>query len=120
MTDTRTPAEVADEIAELVRTLNYKTGAGGTVELEYPADLYSVIASLKLAATRLPQLFGQMAGWLTGELDSGHVAHDTGGDPSEYVSAITDALTRAGQDATTLSAALDSAHEAASGLKESD
>jgi hypothetical protein len=33
MAENRTPAEVADEIAEAVRTLNYMTGAGGSVEL---------------------------------------------------------------------------------------
>jgi len=59
MTD-RTPAEVADEIVELVRKLNYQTGAGESVELEYPDDLYSVVANLKIAAQRLPRLFDQM------------------------------------------------------------
>jgi hypothetical protein len=120
MTETKTPAQVADSIAEGVRTLNYLTGAGGTVALEYPGDLYSVIANLKIASNRLPQLFDQMAKWLTGEYAAGRVAHDRGSDPSEYVTAVADALKRAAQDALTLSAALDSAHEASSGLKSTD
>lgn len=60
MAENRTPAEVADEIAEAVRTLNYMTGDGGSVELEYPADLAQVLVNLKIA-DRMPQLFGQMA-----------------------------------------------------------
>lgn len=117
MAERRTPAEVADEIAELVRTLNYQTGAGRSIELEYPADLYSVVANLKIAAQRLPQLFDQMGRWLTAEYSAGRVAHDHGGDASDYVQAVADALGRAGQDAETLTASLDTAHEMSSGLK---
>ena len=117
MPESRTPAEVADEIAEGVRTLNYMTGAGQSVELEYPADLYSVVANLKIAAQRLPQLFDQMGRWLTAEHAAGRVAHDRGDDAGEYVQAVVDALGRASQDAETLSASLDTSHELSSGLK---
>jgi hypothetical protein len=82
-----------------VRTLNYLTGAGGPVDLEYPADLYEVVGSLKVAAARLPQLFGQMAAWLESQHTAGQVAHDSGSDASEYVTAVADALQRASQDA---------------------
>ena len=119
MTD-RTPAEVADGIAEAVRTLIYLTGAGGSVELEYPDDLYSVVANLKIAAERLPQLFDQMGRWLVAEHRTGRVAHDRGGDPGEYVQAIVDALGRASEDATTLGASLETAHEMSAGLKATD
>jgi hypothetical protein len=112
-----TPAEVADAIADAVRTLNYKTGASGAVELEYPSDLYDVLGSLGVAAGRLPQLFGQLAKWLREQQATGQVAHDSGGDVGEYVEAVADALERASTDAVTLGAALDSAHEASSGLK---
>ena len=115
---TRTPREVADAIAEDVRTLNYLTGAGSEpCALDYPADLYEVIAGLKIAAQRLPQLLGQMGAWLQDEHASGRVAHDHGQDPGEYVAAVADALQRASDDAVALAAALDSAHEACSGLK---
>jgi hypothetical protein len=120
MSESRSPAEIADEIAELVRRLNYQTGAGESVELEYPGDLYSVVASLKIAAQRLPQLFGQMGRWLADEHRAGRVAHDRGRDPGEYVQAVVDALGRASEDATTLSASLDTAHEMSGGLKASD
>ena len=116
----RTPAEVADEIAEDVRRLNYLTGAGGSVELEYPGDLYSVVANLKIAAQRMPQLFDQMGHWLAAEYAAGRVAHDHGGDAEEWVQAVVDALARAGEDATTLGASLDTAHEMSGGLKASD
>jgi hypothetical protein len=120
MSESRSPAEIADEIAALVRTLNYQTGAGESLELEYPGDLYSVVASLKIAAQRLPQLFDQMGRWLADEHRAGRVAHDRGGDAGEYVEAVVDALGRASQDATTLSASLDTAHEMSAGLKASE
>jgi hypothetical protein len=53
MADDRTAADIADEIAERVRELNHLTRDHEA--LEYPADLYSVVANLKLAARRLPQ-----------------------------------------------------------------
>ena len=115
---TRTPREVADAIAEDVRTLNYLTGAGSEpVALDYPADLYEVVAGLKIAAQRLPQLLGQMGAWLQDEHASGRVAHDAGQDPGQYVAAVADALQRASDDAVALAAALDSAHEACGSLK---
>ena len=100
-----------------MRKLNYQTGAGETVELEYPGDLYSIVANLKIATQRMPQLFAQMARWLEAEHAAGRIAHDSGGDPDEYVAAVVDALGRAGEDATTLEASLDTAHEMSSGLK---
>jgi hypothetical protein len=117
MPESLSPAEVAEAIAGLVRTLNYQTGAGGSVELEYPADLYSVVANLEIAAERLPQLLDQMARWLTAEHDAGRVAHDQGADVDEYVSAVVDALGRAREDAVTLGASLGTAHEMSAGLK---
>jgi hypothetical protein len=104
MAEGQSPAEVADAIAEAVRTLNYMTGAGGNVELEYPAELSQVTANLKIAADRLPQLFGQMANWLTDQHTAGRVAHDQGRDAGEYVAAVVEALLRASQDAVTLGA----------------
>lgn len=117
MSDSRTPAVIADEIAERVRELNHVTR--GHDALEYPGDLYSVVADLKLMADRLPQAFDQMGRWLAAEHRAGRVAHDQGRDVSEYVGAVIEALQRAGEDATTLSASLDTAHEMSAGLKAS-
>lgn len=116
MTETRSPADVAGAIAEDVRTLNYQTGAGGSVEFEYPSDLNRVLSELMTAAQRLPQLFGQMATWLAGEYAAGRVGHDSRRDAGEYVEAVTGALSRASLDAETLAAALSSAHDASGGL----
>lgn len=117
MSESRSPAQISDEIAELVRQLIYQTGGGESPELEYPADLYSVVANLKIAAERLPQLFGQMARWLTAEHEAGRVDHDQGSDTGEYVGAVVEALERASQDAVTLGASLGTAHEVSAGLK---
>jgi hypothetical protein len=119
MTDTHSPAEVADAIAEGVRKLNYLTAAVRTpeAELQFPSDLYNVIGSLQVAAHRLPQAFRQMASWLIDQHAAGRVGHDSGGDVGEYVTAVVEALQRASDDAVTLGAALDSAHEGSSGLK---
>lgn len=116
MAESRTPAEIAEGIAEAVRLLNYAT-MPVTGELEYPGDLCSVLADLKIAAERMPQAFDQMARWITAEHDAGRVAHDQGADVGEYVSAVADALERASNDAVALGAALYNAHEASSTLK---
>lgn len=111
MTENRSPSEVAAAIAEDVRTLNYQTRAGAS-ELENPSDLYDVVAELRMAAQRMPQLFGQMATWLTMQHEAGRVGHANGADTGEYVRAVVDALGRASEDAATLTAALESAHDA--------
>src|ERR1019366_525922 len=54
------PPDLADQADQAIRALNHLTPEG----LEYPGDLYEVIASLKLMAQRLPQLFGQLTAWL--------------------------------------------------------
>ena len=116
--DAAKPREVADAIAEAVRTLNYLTGVGsGPVALEYPADLYDVIAGLKIAADRLPQLFCQTSLWLEQQAASGLVAHDTGANPSGYIADLAQALMLATCAAAELSEHLGSAHSACSGLK---
>jgi hypothetical protein len=66
---------------------------------------------------RLPQLLGHLSNWLVEESLNGRVAHDSGSDPAEYVTAVVEALARAGQDALALMAARDSAHDACGGFK---
>ena len=52
------------------------------------------------------------------ESPNGRIAHDSGAeDPAEWVTAAVGALERTGQDVTTMTAALDSAHGAYAGLK---
>lgn len=114
MTDATTPAEVADQAAEAIRQLNHKLiGAG----LTYPADAYETIGNLRTLTDRLPQALGLIAKWLQQEHDRGTIAHDSGGDVSEYALAVVDALRRAQEDAELLATALDGAHQSAAGLK---
>jgi hypothetical protein len=59
----RTPAQLADEAAEAIRSLNHATlfpGAG----YEYASDVYDAIGSLRVLAERLPQALTQAAKWL--------------------------------------------------------
>jgi hypothetical protein len=115
---TATPREVADSIAEAVRSLNYLTGAGGgPVALEYPGDVYDVIASLKVAAYRLPQLFSQMSRWLEQQAAAGRVAHDSGAAAGEHVADLVQALGLASHSVMKLGEDLNTAHSACGGLK---
>ncbi len=115
---TAAPREVADSAADAVRTLIYLTGAGsGPAALQYPGELYDVIASLEIAAYRLPQLFAQLSRWLEQQVAAGRVAHDSGADPGDYVARLTQALTLASNAATMLGEQLNAAHSSCSGLK---
>lgn len=107
------PARLADQAAEAIRALNHATRGG----LEYPADVYDVIASLKLMEQRLPQLYNQLAGFLTAEQEAGHVAHDTGEPPDPYVTETVAALAAATISSAATAEALDEAHNACGGLK---
>jgi hypothetical protein len=121
MTATQSAAQAADQAAEAIRALNYATlpheGAPG---LEYPGDAYMVIASLKTAVERMPQLFAQLTGWLTEQEAAGKVGHDSGGEAREYVAQVGYWLGAATGEATQLAAALGKAHNTSAGLKAAD
>ena len=75
---------LARSAAEAVRGLNHATlGAGG---LGQPADAYEVLGELSLAASRLPQLLGQVGRWLAAALAGGRLGCDDGTDPAAAVS----------------------------------
>jgi hypothetical protein len=65
MPDERTPGQIADQIAEDLRTLNHMTLDHAAIE--YPGDFYNLIAN------RMPQLFGQMIRWLHEEHSAAEV-----------------------------------------------
>jgi uncharacterized protein YbjT (DUF2867 family) len=117
MTDAKSPPEVADQAAEAIRELNHQLRQGA---LQYAADVYEVVGSLKTASGRLPQLFGAMATWLEREQAAGRLGHVSGQDAGEYALAAADALRRAGDDAMLMTEAPENAHSAASGLKHDD
>ena len=75
---------LARTAAEAIRSLNHATlGAGG---LAQPADAYAVLGELSLAASRLPQLLGQVGTWLAAALADGRLGCDDGTSPATAVS----------------------------------
>jgi hypothetical protein len=78
------PAALARSAAEAVRALNHLTLGGGG--LEQPAGAYEVLGELSLAASRLPQLLGQVGTWLAAALAGGRLGCDDGTDPAGPVS----------------------------------
>lgn len=78
------PAALARTAAEAVRSLNHATlGADG---LRQPADAYEVLGELSTAASRIPQLLGQIGRWLAAALAAGRLGCDDGTDPAAAVS----------------------------------
>jgi len=76
--------ELARTAAEAVRALNHATlGGDGLGE---PADAYTVLGELSLAASGLPQLLGQVGRWLAAGLAAGRLGCDDGTDPAAAVS----------------------------------
>ena len=76
--------ELANAIAEAVRTLNHATIDRRNGALVYPADADAVISALATAMQRLPQLLDQIREWLTEEYRAGRMQVTYGphaGDP---------------------------------------
>ena len=78
------PAALARTAAEAVRSLNHLTLGGGG--LGQPADACEVLGELSLAASRIPQLLGQVGRWLAAALAAGRLGCDDGTDPATAVS----------------------------------
>ena len=82
------PAEqtlaLARSAAEAVRSLNHATLSG--TGLAQPADAYTLLGELALAAAGLPQLLAQVGRWLTTTLGAGRLGCDDGTDPAAAVS----------------------------------
>jgi hypothetical protein len=101
---------VADSVAALCRLT-----LGPQDQLRGPADVSDVVASLALAVSLLPQLFGQLAVFLEVECVKGTIAAGPGA--GQQVRAVSDALHRAGLDAETMAAALAAAGEESAHLR---
>jgi hypothetical protein len=103
------PAALARAAAEAVRTLNHLTlGPGG---LEQPAGACQVLGELSLAASRLPQLLGQVGTWLAAALAGGRLGCDDGTDPALAVSGAWLFLSDARGSAAALARDLDQARQ---------
>lgn len=64
---------------------------------------------MSLAASRLPQLLGQITGWLDQALAAGRLGHDLGEDPAHAVDAAAVFLGDAAASAAALAGDLDAA-----------
>ncbi|NKI41566.1 hypothetical protein [Streptomyces physcomitrii] len=114
MTTHPTPAAVADQAAESVRSLNHAT-QHVKGELAYPSDAYDVVASLKTLTQRLPQTFDQLSAFVERLGKVGAVTADYG-DPEEHIGEARSALASAALIAQTLTEHLDRTHNALSPL----
>jgi hypothetical protein len=110
MTLRQNASAVADGVAALCRLT-----LGPQDQLRGPADVSDVVASVALAVSLLPQLFGQLAAFLEVEYVKGTIA--AGPDAGRQVRAVSDALHRAGLDAETMAAALAAAGEESAHLR---
>lgn len=77
------PAALARSAAEAVRGLCHATLGGDG--LGQPAGAYELLGELSLAASRLPQLLGQVSRWLAAALAAGRLGCDDGADPAHAV-----------------------------------
>lgn len=106
--------QVVRGFAECVRVLNHATRDRG---LEYPGDVYDVVAEVKSGAYGLRQLFGQLGEFLQAVLAAGLLRADTG-EPSAAVAVASTvaALNGATRAAGQLYERLDEAHNALAAL----
>jgi len=78
------PAALARSAAEAIRSLNHATLGGDGIG--QPADAYEILGELSLAASRLPQLLGQIGRALAAALAAGRLGCDDGTDPAAAIS----------------------------------
>lgn len=109
MTADPTVLDLADLAAEAVRDLNHRTRHADA--FTGPSELYRLVGDLTLLVGGLPQLLGQLEGWLHAEHDAGRVRSDTHNDPGPAVSDAADDLAEAGDAARNVARALNGAHQ---------
>jgi hypothetical protein len=108
-----TVAQWGAQAAEAIRTLNHLTRPH-TGALSGPAEVCGLVADLACLARRLPQLLGQLSGWLRTEQRAGRLRVDASAptsDPAALVAAAIDCLARASDHAQQAGRALDTAQQ---------
>ena len=100
---------LARTAAEAVRFLNHATLGGSG--LAQPADAYSLLGDLSLAAAGLPQLLAQVGRWLASALAAGRLGCDDGTDPAAAVSGAWLFMSDARASAAALARDLDHARQ---------
>lgn len=113
MTEQPTPAGLAAQAAEAIRSLNHATIRNTAAVLPYPGDIASVVSHLQALARRLPQALDQLRRRLDQLAAEGDLYSDdqpeawaprvTGADMSlrdagQAAWALAEALTEAGSD----------------------
>jgi hypothetical protein len=109
---------LAEITAEAIRVLNHATRDPGAIT--EPATLYAVIANLAAAVYALPQLCGQLTGWLDREAPAGRLACNDDRPLQTAVGAARSRLRTAAVLAAELGAALAAAQAVAGHLKRPD
>ena len=109
MTADPTVLDLADRAAQAVRDLNHRTRHADA--FTGPAQLYRLVGDLGLLVGGLPQLLGQLEGWLHAEHDAGRVRSDNHADPGPAVSDAADDLAEAGDAARDVASLLNGAHQ---------
>ncbi|MDP9325006.1 MAG: hypothetical protein M3O87_00525, partial [Candidatus Dormibacteraeota bacterium] len=111
-------ADLADHAAHAIRLLNHRTRPA-TADMADPAEAAEIIAALASMTSILPQLLGQLAGWLAHEHSYGRLRVDALAplpDPAQTVHALTSSLQHATQCMQRAAEELDTAHEHAAHL----
>jgi hypothetical protein len=99
-------AAAADLAAEAIRYLNYATGSHSPAGMVFPSTAYLIAADLSQAASRMPQLFDQLARWLADQLTAGMLGTDSGAPADDAVAAARLHLLEAAGRASMLAADL--------------
>lgn len=111
--DLLTVPHLAEQAAETIRTLNHRTRPCSDA-LTDPLDAAETIAALARLASRLPQLFDQLAGWVQSQQHAGRLRLDPSvpePDPAHTVHALTATLQQAIHSTHRAAHALDTAHQ---------
>lgn len=114
----RSASEIAWQMADLARELNYATlpheGAPGLKEI---SDVYDVAGALKTMAQRLQQACQQVPRWLVEQEDAGAITHAKGRDPHNAVMDTRLGFEEAQSAADALERAMTVSHNASTWLK---
>lgn len=92
---TRTPAQLADDAAEAVRSLNHVTIHGDAYK--EPADINATVARIEALAYSLPQALGQTARTLQAMDQDPGIRVDSGADSAEKVAEAVQEMQQAQQ-----------------------
>lgn len=113
----RTPAQLADDAAEVVRALAHATLIRPAAGWEYPGDAYSTVGNLATMAHRVPQALGQVESFVGEYADEGRLRSAHGPDDlTRRLLAFHSAMAEAIRHARALERALSRAYQSLGGV----